>query len=108
MVDAGAEFWLSASSGSEMYLKGDRGNPIPLGRKNNTLGVDSYIFSTRTDAKAHARSCRAEAAICPATVGGSMSSSDGGPPAVDSQPEAATEVLAEEPGAPARGPELHT
>ena len=54
MIDAGAEFWLSKTDGCRMYLQADHKNGIALGRVNNTLGIEGYVFDKGEDARAHA------------------------------------------------------
>ena len=80
MVDAGAEFWLSQADGLMMYLKGDHENPVNLSRVNNTLGLETYVFDRRADARAHAKWTEE---ICPVSYGGASSAGDAQPEAAD-------------------------
>jgi hypothetical protein len=51
VMDKGADFWLSSKTGLIMYPGGDLAQPIPLERKNNTLGFYVKRFTTTAAAR---------------------------------------------------------
>ena len=65
VMDGNTDFWLS-KQGMLMYPGGDLTNPIPLTRRNNTLGMMTETFSSSQEARNFVHSVNANEADPPA------------------------------------------
>ena len=57
VMDGDTDFWLS-KKGMFVYPEGDLGNPIPLARKHNTLGLMTGTFSAAQHSLSTRTRCR--------------------------------------------------